>query len=85
MHQHNYLKRLASAPLLLLLAACGGSADFDQAAATITAEGLAAQIKTLSSDAFEGRAPATPGGKRTTDYLQAQFAALGLEPPPNHA
>lgn len=36
--------------------------------------------RTLSSDAFEGRAPGTPGGAMTLAYLAQQFAAAGLEP-----
>ncbi|KQQ31092.1 peptidase M28 [Duganella sp. Leaf126] len=39
-----------------------------------------AHVTTLSSDQFEGRAPGTPGEKRTTDYLQQQFRQLGLAP-----
>ncbi|WP_341503799.1 M28 family peptidase [Gallaecimonas sp. GXIMD4217] len=37
-------------------------------------------VKTLSSDAFEGRLPATRGETLTLDYLQGQFQALGLKP-----
>ena len=37
-------------------------------------------IKTLSSDAFEGRGPATPGEKKTIDYIAAQMKAAGLQP-----
>lgn len=37
-------------------------------------------IRVLASDEFGGRAPATPGETLTTDYLQAQFRALGLQP-----
>ncbi len=37
-------------------------------------------IRVLASDEFGGRAPATPGEVLTTDYLQAQFRALGLQP-----
>lgn len=40
-----------------------------------------AQIsKTLASDAFQGRAPGTPGEERTIPYLIEQFKAAGLEP-----
>ena len=74
------LSQLAAGAALLLVAGCGGGANLEEASASITAQGLSAQIKILSSDAFEGRGPATPGGKRTTDYLQEQFAALGLSP-----
>ncbi len=41
---------------------------------------LSAEVKTLSSDAFEGRGPATPGETKTIDYLVAQFKAAGLAP-----
>ena len=41
---------------------------------------IAAHVITLSSDAFEGRAPASAGEGNTIAYLSAQFAALGLQP-----
>ncbi|MFZ5668448.1 MAG: M28 family metallopeptidase [Pseudomonadota bacterium] len=41
---------------------------------------LAADIKALSSDAFEGRGPATAGEAKTVDYLVARLKAIGLEP-----
>jgi Zn-dependent M28 family amino/carboxypeptidase len=37
-------------------------------------------VQTLSSDAFEGRAPATPGEIKTVDHIVAQMKAAGLEP-----
>ena len=37
-------------------------------------------VKTLSSDAFEGRGPATAGEKKTIDYVVAQMQAAGLQP-----
>ncbi|WP_156679115.1 M28 family metallopeptidase [Sphingomonas profundi] len=37
-------------------------------------------VRTLSSDAFEGRAPATPAETRTIDYLVARMKAAGLQP-----
>ena len=37
-------------------------------------------VKTLASDEFGGRAPATPGGELTVSYLEDNFKALGLEP-----
>jgi len=36
--------------------------------------------KTLSSDAFEGRAPATPAEDKTTAYIVERFKAAGLKP-----
>ena len=41
---------------------------------------LTGHIKTLASDEFEGRAPASPGGEKTQDYLASQLKALGIEP-----
>ena len=37
-------------------------------------------IKTVSSDAFEGRAPATPGEEKTIAFLIEQMKAAGLQP-----
>ena len=37
-------------------------------------------IEVLSSDAFEGRAPATDGEKKTLAYIEQQFRAAGLQP-----
>ena len=37
-------------------------------------------IKTLSSDAFEGRGPATRAEVKTIDYIAAQMKATGLKP-----
>jgi Zn-dependent M28 family amino/carboxypeptidase len=41
---------------------------------------LSQHVQTLGSDAFEGRAPATPGETRTVAYLTDQFARAGLQP-----
>jgi len=41
---------------------------------------LAAHVKALASDEFEGRGPATEGEKKTIDYLVKQLSALGVQP-----
>src|SRR3546814_281845 len=41
---------------------------------------LSEMVKTLSSDAFEGRGPATAGEKRTIDYVTSQMQAAGVQP-----
>jgi Zn-dependent M28 family amino/carboxypeptidase len=46
----------------------------------ITAASLVDHLKVLASDEYEGRAPATPGGQKTQDYLAQQLKALGIEP-----
>lgn len=52
----------------------------ESALGTLNAETFVEHVKTLSSDAFEGRMPFTAGEKKTIDYIQAQFEQLGLEP-----
>jgi len=41
---------------------------------------IKAHVKMLSSDLFEGRAPATRGGALAAEYLANQLAAIGIEP-----
>ncbi|NUO76033.1 MAG: M28 family peptidase [Lysobacter sp.] len=41
---------------------------------------LSDEVKTLSSDEFEGRGPATAGETKTIDYVVAQMKAAGLQP-----
>lgn len=41
---------------------------------------LAEYIKTLSSDEFQGRAPATKGDELTVAYLEQHFRRIGLKP-----
>ena len=41
---------------------------------------MSATVKTLASDAFQGRAPGTPGEAKTVAYLVDRFRALGLRP-----
>ncbi len=51
-----------------------------QNAPTFDTVRLSRHVQTLSSDAFEGRGPATPSETRTVDYLVEQFRAAGLQP-----
>jgi Zn-dependent M28 family amino/carboxypeptidase len=41
---------------------------------------LSNEVKTLSSDAFEGRGPDTPAETKTIDYVVEQMKAAGLQP-----
>lgn len=41
---------------------------------------LSEHIKVLSSDAFEGRGPATPGETKSVAYIAKEFQAVGLKP-----
>ena len=46
----------------------------------ISADTLLSEIKTLSSDDFEGRKPGSEGEKKTVAYMEDQFRKLGLKP-----
>jgi Zn-dependent M28 family amino/carboxypeptidase len=48
--------------------------------AAITSESILQYTNRLASDAFEGRAPGTPGEDSTVAYLTEQFKAIGLAP-----
>jgi len=75
-----------STTALLLLSACenapvsGGSTAERSGAASITEAEIAGHLETLASDEFGGRGPSSPGEVLTTDYLEAEFRRLGLEP-----
>jgi Zn-dependent M28 family amino/carboxypeptidase len=68
----------------LFAAACSGSASapvprLDQLP-DLDMTAVLAHTKTLSSDAFEGRAPGTEGERRTVEYLAGEFTKAGLKP-----
>jgi Zn-dependent M28 family amino/carboxypeptidase len=46
----------------------------------ITTEGILKHIRVLASDDFEGRAPGTPGEKKSLDYIIEECKALKLAP-----
>jgi len=48
----------------------------------ITEADLAAHMRVLASDAFEGRAPGTEGENRTIAYVVGEWARMGLQPVP---
>ncbi len=50
------------------------------ARAQLSTDDLLADIRTLSSDQFEGRAPGTPGEDLTVEWLTNRLRALGLQP-----
>ncbi len=66
---------LLGASALCALAAPAFAADFKFDPAL-----LSEHIKVLSSDAFEGRGPATPGETKTVAYIEKEFKAVGLQP-----
>lgn len=73
----------------LELAACAATADAPRTAGPpippvargdISIDTLKEVTRTLSSDAFEGRAPGTAGEAKTLAYLVQRFTAAGLTP-----
>ncbi len=62
----------------LIIGACSSALATD--VPTFSTQRLSDTVKTLSSDAFEGRGPATPAETKTIDYVVAQMKAAGLQP-----
>ena len=68
-------------PSLVLLASLIGAPPVNAAdTPAFDAKRMARDVQVLSSDAYEGRAVATPGETRTVDYLIRQFREAGLQP-----
>jgi len=63
---------------ILALALLGGASGAQ--AQDISVETMKAVTQELSSDAFEGRAPGSPGEERTVALLEREFAKAGLQP-----
>ena len=66
--------------LAVLILQASSAASIDEAAKSITGDDILKHIRVLSSDAFEGRAPATKGEELTVNYLIDQFKKIGLQP-----
>jgi len=81
------MRSVRSALPALLLAACTPAVQqgtpqpaASLAAATIDTARLAQHVRTLASDEFQGRGPATPGEEKTVAYIAEQMRAAGLQP-----
>ena len=70
------MQRFALTLLAFTIASAVHAAD----APTIDPQRLSSDVKTLSSDAFEGRGPDTPGETKTIDFVVSQFKAAGIQP-----
>src|SRR4051794_23703270 len=68
--------------LLLFLSSCSQNqqSNLQPALDTIKADSLLSEIKTLSSDDFEGRKPGSTGEQKTIAFMQQQFQQIGLKP-----
>ena len=68
---------------LVLLFACNQKSekvDTTDGLASFNADSLKQYLSVLASDSFMGRKPFTEGETKTLDYLQKQFASIGLKP-----
>ncbi len=70
---------LFAAGMAVIVGGCSTS-KVPVSAAAIDPARLEAMVKVLASDAFEGRAPGTPGEDKTIAYLIEQFQAIGIQP-----
>ena len=61
---------------LLFIYSCSSESDSEKYNADF--EKYKQHVITLSSDEFEGRAPGTPGGVKTKNYIADHFGSLGL-------
>ncbi|WP_439881284.1 M28 family metallopeptidase [Pontibacter sp. MBLB2868] len=73
-------------PVLIgMLSACSSTvsetaANESENVATLSTENYGKYMTALASDEMEGRKPFTSGEKKTLQYLEKEFKALGLEP-----
>ena len=65
---------------LSLSAVCAAACAGEVPGGGIDADALSRHVRVLASDAFEGRAPATPGEERTIAYLVAELEKAGIAP-----
>jgi hypothetical protein len=60
---------------LIIVAGCSSQIEIDPFGNNIEKD-----IEILSSDEFEGRAPASPGGLKAVEYIKTRFQEIGLKP-----
>jgi Zn-dependent M28 family amino/carboxypeptidase len=74
-------KLLLLCPFLLVSCATNSARpSIEPALNAISTDSMMGEIKTLSSDEFEGRKPGTVGEEKTVAYMQQQFQQMGLKP-----
>src|SRR5687767_7427348 len=77
-----FMKRLPSLVILAGLMACAPAAPPGSTAgsASVSTDRIAADIRTVSSDAFLGRGPATPAEEMTVNYIRDRLQGAGVQP-----
>ncbi len=76
--RHYFVFVLAS--VFAVLGCTSAGQDLQRAKETINVADFTEDLKILSSDEFEGRAPSSPGEEKTVNFLRTEFEKLGLEP-----
>jgi hypothetical protein len=76
------MKQLFAAALFLAVTACTTAVQVgsNPATARVDASRMAEDVRTLSSDAFLGRGPATRGEEITVNYIRDRLKAAGVQP-----
>ena len=65
---------------LVILSGCGDLVTPEMAESGITDELMMSHIEVISSDEYEGRAPASPGEDLTVEYLVEHLREMGISP-----
>ena len=76
----NRLPAILAAALLAGSASSALTANTAHQPAPISLETLKSATQTMSTDAFEGRAPTTAGEEKTVAFIAEQFRKAGLKP-----
>ncbi|HVF40092.1 MAG TPA: M28 family metallopeptidase [Gemmatimonadaceae bacterium] len=76
------MKHIRNVVALLAFAACTPTVRTTNGPASVSADParMTADVRTLASDAFLGRAPATPGEELTVNYIRNQLETAGVQP-----
>ena len=82
---HTIIKKILFPSLLLGIVAVmlilpQGCSAPETAEIPVFCEKYRTHVETLSSDEFEGRAPATPGAELAIDYITGEYERIGLKP-----
>jgi Zn-dependent M28 family amino/carboxypeptidase len=78
---YGFLNLIGATALAALVLGCRSTPSSPEAALeSFSGDRMLGHIRVLASDEFEGRAPGSKGEQLTTQYLENQFRALGLEP-----
>jgi Zn-dependent M28 family amino/carboxypeptidase len=66
----------------VILLSCGEKSNTapEEGLDSFNKDSFALAVKEMSSDAYMGRKPFTPGETKTIEFIQMKFAGLGLEP-----